>query len=292
MKSAILPSLLRAALDGLERVYIDEGAGRRPMPSLDGWANLLRAIDRAGVDRRELPRLLRLSKRAVRTRLSAGVRAGWVEELTTGRGETTVRLTDIGSEVAARWGPLQDAAEERWEAGFDRTHRLRTSLEVIAAMLPLEHPHYPASYGPADASITGGGGQDWNGVPRCPGHTVSSLPFTALLSQALSAFAMRYEEKSPVALSLSTSVIERIPPEGWPVREVGQSIGLSALNRHGFLRINDAKVYLTPKGLAVKREYDGWIREVEVEWRQHFGDETVSELRRALEDFAIADGDL
>jgi hypothetical protein len=176
--SDTLPSLLWAALDGLERAYVDEGAGR--MPSLEQWANLLRVLDDRGVRYRELPALLRLSKRAVRSRLSSAIRNGWVEELKSGRDQATVRLTVFGFDVGARWKPLQDSAEDRWreKVGADRTSRLRPSLEELVAMMPLEHPHYPASYGAAD----GGNGQDWKGVPRKNGDTVSHLPLSALIS--------------------------------------------------------------------------------------------------------------
>jgi hypothetical protein len=60
-----LTSLLWTALGGLKQAYIDEGAGGE-MPSFDLWANLLRALDGVGTDLGELPRVLRLSKRAVR----------------------------------------------------------------------------------------------------------------------------------------------------------------------------------------------------------------------------------
>ena len=42
-------------------------------------------------------------------------------------------------------------------------------------------------------------------MPREGGDTVSHLPLSALVSEALVAFAMDYEEESPVALSLSTT---------------------------------------------------------------------------------------
>jgi hypothetical protein len=53
-----------------------------------------------------------------------------------------VRLTVSGSDVATRWKSLQGSAEERWRAeiGINRTDRLRTSLEQLVAVLPLEHP--------------------------------------------------------------------------------------------------------------------------------------------------------
>lgn len=287
--SATLPSLLSAALGGLERACVDEGAGCDGIPSLDNWANLLRAVDDAGVDHRELPKMLRLSNRAVRSRVLSAVRNGWVEDLKSDLGKKTVRRTVLGSQVACRWKSLQGAAEERWrtQIGFNPTDKLRASLEEVVARMPLEHPHYPASYGVADARITGGNGQDWKAVPRQRGDTVSYLPLSALLSQALVAFAMKYEEKSPVALSLSTAVIRRVPPEGRPVYGIGYSVGISALDRHGFVQVSTVNgkemVYLTSKGFAVSEAYEGWICEVETEWCKEFGTQVVTPLRRALE---------
>jgi hypothetical protein len=286
--------LLWAVHGGLERAYIGEGAGDDGMPSLDLWANLLRALDNAGTDPRELPVTLRLSKRALRSRISTAARHGWVEELHPGRGQVKVRLTVRGSDVTTRWKSLQSSAEERWRAeiGVNRADRLRASLEQLVAALPLEHPHYPASYGAADASVTGGNGQDWQPVLRGSGETVSDLPLSALVSQALVAFAMNYEEESPVALSLSATVIRLIPPEGRALQGLGHSAGISALVRHGFLRVSGNAgreiVHMTPKGLAVSRAYDGRIEAVETAWRKTFAEASITLLRRALEEVAEA----
>jgi hypothetical protein len=203
-----------------------------------------------------------------------------------------VRLTVRGMEVASRWHSLQCAAEERWGAaiGAETTKNLRRSLQKVVAALPLEHPHYPATYGAADASITGGNGQDWKAVPRENGDSVPNLSISALLSQTLVAFAICYEEKSSLAHSLSASVIKRIPPEGRQLQGLGDSAGISALRRHRFLRVtrrNDNEmVHLTPRGSAVSDGYDERIREAEREWRIRFGDVPIATLRRALEDVA------
>jgi hypothetical protein len=291
--SSPLPSGLHAVLLGLERAYTEEGAGRPSVPSLDLWANLLRAVDPAGIDRRELPAILRLSKRAVRTRVSTVVRYGWVEELKTDRSEGIVRLTSRGSEVAARWKGLQQKAEDMWEAraGLHWLDKLRTSLEDLVAAFPLEHPHYPASYGPADASITGGNGVDWKPVHRSGANTVSDLPLSALVSQALVAFAMQYEELSPVALSLSTTVIRQIPAEGRPLQELGRSPGVSALIRHGFVRVSGPSgreiACLTTRGLEVHSAYGERIHTVVTSWRQLFGKDRVAALVCALEEAGV-----
>jgi hypothetical protein len=286
--SSPLPFLLHAVLRELERAYTEEGAGRPMVPSLELWANLLRVLDAAGIDHRELSAILRLSKRAVRTRVSTAVRHGWAEELKTGRGVGIVRLTARGCEVTARWKGLQQKAEEMWraKAGPELSNTLRASLEDLVAAFPLEHPHYPASYGPADASITGGNGADWKPVHRGGGDTVSHLPLPALVSQALVAFAMQYEELSPVAFSLSTSVIRRIPAEGRPLRELGRSPGVSALIRHGFVRAigsgGSEIAYLTPRGLEVQCAYEERIHAVETAWRRQFGEDRVTALVCAL----------
>ena len=289
-----LPSLLTAVLGHLEQGYIDAGADGRRFPSLDLWSNLLRSLDDNGIDLRQLPEILRLSRRAVRTRVATAVRRGWIEEHKTIRSRVTVRLTLRGSAISFRWKSLAAAAEDRFQAqcGLKLANQLRAALETLVVLLPLEHPHYPASYGPADASITGGNGNDWKAIPRADSATVSGLALSALVSQVLVAFAMDYEEESPVALSLCTGVIDRIPAEGRPLRELENSVGVSALIRHGFVHATGGNAqriaYLTPKGLAVSRACQKWIRDVETAWRNRFGCERITTLRRVLEDVASA----
>ncbi len=283
-----LPSLLRITLDGLEQAHIARGAGNGVMPSLDEWSNLLRVLDAAGRDRSELPTMLRLSKRAVRTRITSAVRYGRILVLKASPGQELVRLTDSYSNLPAHWQSLQHAAEKQWQqkVGADHATALRAALEEVVAKLTLEHPHYPASYGPADASITGGNGQDWKAVPRGAGDTVSYLPLSALLSQNLVAFAMDYETRSPVALSLSAAVIMRIPPVGLPLKGFGNSVGISALNRHGFVLLNGSRssgtIYLTRKGLEVREAYHERIQAVEAEWRDKLGANAIQTLRQTL----------
>ncbi len=131
-------------------------------------------------------------------------------------------------------------------------------------------------------------------MPRGSGDTVSDLPLSALVSQTLVAFAISYEEMSPVAFSLSRTVIRLIPPEGRTLEGLGDSAGRSALVRHGFLRVSGSAgtetVHLTAKGLAVSCAYDGRMRAVETGWRNVFGDAPITLLRRALEEVAEAAG--
>lgn len=284
-----LPWLLWNALGSVEVAYELLGAGKAGMPSLDIWANLLRAIDSDGTAVHELPFALRLSKRAVRTRAAAAARRGWIEQVKMGRGKDRILLTSSGAAVAGRWKTLESAAERHWHAeiGMKRAWRLRTALESVVAAFPLEHPHYPASYGAADARVTGGNGNDWKAVPRESCSMVSNLPWSALISQALVAFAMDYESMSPVALSLSATIIKQIPADGILLSKLGNSAGVSALVRHGFLSTSISSggdiAFLTSRGESVGNLFETRIRKVEVQWCTSIGDERIAALREALE---------
>lgn len=253
------------------------------MPSLAQWSNLLRVLDTDGVEHRELPTLLRLSRRAVRSRLGAAGRLGW-----TGESRGMAYLTADGSRVATDWSLLRQSAEERWRNAVSagRAGRLRDALTNLVAVLPLEHPHYPAGYGVADASITGGPGQDWKPVHRERGDTVSALATAALLSQAIVAFAMAYEEMAPVSLLVSDRVIDRVPTDGCPAQQFGLPDGVSALVRHGYLDQQRTVVRLTDRGRAVRDAYRERLHAVERQWRERFGDEVVTQLRDVLGEIA------
>lgn len=158
-RSATLPALLAGVLRTLERSYIEK-LGGRSAPSLDLWANFLRVVDHTGVECSQLPATVRLSKRAVQSRLSAAVRQGWAVRVTAGPHHDCMRLTRRGAEAAALWKSAQHEAEADWRErmGAPLVDKLWAALESLVYQLPLEHPHYPAGYGAADARITGGGG--------------------------------------------------------------------------------------------------------------------------------------
>ena len=87
---------------------------------------------------------------------------------------------------------------------------MRTALVALVDQFGLELPHYWISYGGSDPRVTGGKfrpakagppripahGQDWAPVLREEGVSSADLPLTALLSQALTGFAIDYEERA------------------------------------------------------------------------------------------------
>ncbi len=128
-------------------------------------------------------------------------------------------------------------------------------------------------------------------MPRAEGDTVSMLPISALISQALVAFGFAYEEMSGVALSWSATVINRLTAEARMAKELCASpVALSGLERHGYLRSENGTsgptLRLTAKGRAIKDAFNGRVFAVEHVWRTMFGDDDVTALRSALENAA------
>jgi hypothetical protein len=269
----------------------------REAPPLPFYANLLRVLDDRGVDIRELPALARVSKRAVATMTkSAFVEVDGSPKL--------ARLTPAGEKAKARAAANVAAAELEWAAaiGDGRVINLRTALETLVAQFELEHPHYVITYGTADVSAIGGNfprhGTDWKPVHRIGRDSAAGLPLTALLSQALMDFTIRYESGFVWALSSTVHALLKFPDEGLLLREAPKEAGItgagkSLLERHVVVDVDDGggdrqqrRVTLSMRGKFARDAYAGDVARVEREWRQAYGDEPVDALRAALEAIA------
>src|ERR1700735_1758099 len=85
------------------------------------------------------------------------------------------------------------------------------SLEALVSQLELEHPHFPVPYGTADPTFSGGGpGVNWKPVAREAAFSVARLPVTALLSQALVAFAIEYERERRGPIQWAANILRGI----------------------------------------------------------------------------------
>jgi hypothetical protein len=156
-------------------------------------------------------------------------------------------------------------------------------LEAFVARLELEHPHFPIPYGTADPSFTGGPGVDWKPVPRLPDATVRGLPMTALLSQALVAFAIEYEGHRAGPLQWAANILQFADDEGAglpPLPERGTH-SVNNLVRLGILTKDRDDVRLTAVGRAMRDAYHPLCQQIESAWRDTFGsliDEVVEAL--------------
>ena len=265
---------------------------------------MLRLIDEEGIDPRELPKRACLSKRAIRAMVGHSERQGWVTvETNLTRSRTKiVRLTVKGEQARGAWEQLSDAARERWQTRFGapKIVTLRTALEGLVGQLALELPHYPIGYGPADASITGGNGQDWSPVLRGDRDCVSGLSLPALLAQSLVAFTLEYEQEAGIALPLSANILRFLSLKGLPLKDLAtlseysqRTIFLGTLERHGYVVIErdpaDPRTHLvrlTHRGQLAHTRYYPLLAEIERRWRTHYGAEEVQAVRTSLEALA------
>jgi hypothetical protein len=66
------------------------------------------------------------------------------------------------------------------------------------------------------------------------------------------------------------------------------AVGVSALTRHGFLRVHSQAggefVRLTKLGKTVSENYEGTLWDVDTEWTIRFGKASIDGLRQSLSD--------
>jgi hypothetical protein len=248
--------LLSHSLLDLTRSCEDAGAEEVVL-----WSNLLRVVGDDGTDRRVLPALVRLSRRAVNATVNAMARHDWAYV-----DDGVVRLSEVARRARDEWGAAVAVAESAWP----RTSSLRAPLEEFVSRLPLEYSHYPCGYGIADWRITGGPGVDWRAVPRDRGaDTVTSLPLVALLSQALVGFAAEYESRVSFAMLVGL-YFDAAFSDGWaaladspPVLMIAGN-GKSSLERHGAVEVDRlGRVTLTSVGRRLRDAYRPTVEVVE-----------------------------
>ena len=305
-----LGELLSDALLALTTEYEEAGAGDDPPPSLILWSGLLRAVTPEPILQRDLVREVRLSRRAVKAWLGGAQAWGYVEVTPSGipRAGNVVQLTDKGRAAHEEWAAVESAASKAWHkrAGTAAAKELRAALEDLVARFGLELAHYPVGYGSADWSITGGNsrpakpgpprtpphGADWSPVVRGEGDTVSHLPDSALLSQALTWFSIDSESVGSYP-QVVIDILRRIPAAGVPLKEQpplagATGDGKSGFERHGVLKVKADKsgakrVHLTPLAQRLLDAYEPGAAEIERRWREEYGAVVVDRLRSALE---------
>jgi DNA-binding MarR family transcriptional regulator len=121
-------------------------------------------------------------------------------------------------------------------------------------------------------------------VRGAPGAVAEDL--AALLSQALLAFTLEYEDDSDLSLPLSADVVRVLSADGVPVRDLPARSGVSKeaitaavgfLQRSGYVAVepdpaSGAKlVTLTDQGLAAQANHARLAKAVERRWRKRLG---------------------
>jgi hypothetical protein len=299
-----LPVLISHVLGALTAEL--EGADERG-PALAMWSNVLRCVADGGadgIDERSLPEAARISSRLATAFVTAAANGGWITaETEGGKKNRHLQLSDAGRGAADLWSNRLAALDAKW-----RGTPLRAALERLVGQLRFELPHFPASYGAADPSAIGGPymqnakrkddlpahGTDWKPVVRGEEDSVTSVSVTALLSQALVAFTIDYEDRFPWPLANTATVLCHIDKEPRPLADLpaGHGIkgnGKTLLERHLIVNVTpdpgDRRkklVSLSDRGELVLAHHPKRLDAVEKEWSERYGD-LVVELRAQLE---------
>ena len=280
------------------------GAGET-MPTLAVWSNVLRCVvANPGIDEKGLATEARISKRLAVAAVTGAARRGWITTEAAGGKNRRVSLADLGESAAEVWPGVLASVDEEW-AGSG----VRAALASLVPQFRFELPLYPASYGTADPSATGGTfvqnasrkddlpahGVDWKPVFREAGADVGALPVTALLSQALMAFTIDYEDRFPWPLASTLNVLVHVGdgahlselPEGHGITATGKSL----LERHLIVDVEKKKggdhlVTRSARGNQVIEHHPKRLAAVEQEWDERYGADLVGSLREALEPLA------
>lgn len=296
-------SLAHALLD-INRSFERRREGDDEGPSLLLWSNLLRVIADGGIALTDLPAAARISRRAVRSWLGLTTKRGWLEVEATAPRTKIVKLTETGRRLRDRSADLVAATEAQWTTRVRGTRAVRDALEDLVGQLELELPHYPMTYGGADRSALGGRAVPVDpGPPRIPPHgsdwvpvvrteDARGLPLHALLSQALMAFTIDYEERaSGFPMAVAAQLVRAMPTRSVPLAALPGVLGVtgsgkSGLERHGFVRVtgkdDDPMASLTDLGVWARDGYEPGIADVVQAWRDRYGTDIVERLTSSL----------
>ena len=298
-----------------ERRFEQSGGGAR-IVSLVMWSNFMRFVGE-GITVGELPTAVGLQKPRVLSTLGGMERWRYVfvspaavrhapgtkrDGFGSARGlDSTwvVRLTPAGRVAEAIWPQLFDEIEGRWDERFGTAEidELRGSLRAIVGAIDVELPEY--------LPIVGGVNGMTADLPPPPsrhtgareGDLVSSLPLSALLSQALLAYTSDFEAESPLSLPLSANVVRVLDEKGVLVKDLpllagvskeATAMALTFLAKTGWVVVDGASAgtrsaRLSPTGRDVQRDYDWLHAEVAEQWETRFGAEAVGRLRSSLQ---------
>ncbi len=215
------------------------------------------------------------------------------------RSDWIVRVTPGGRQAQAIWGPLPGTIEGRWEVRFgrDALERLRSALGTILEQLDPGLPDYLPIIGPGLFSRIPAEGPLPRGVADAGSDGSPGL--LVLLSKALLAFAIEFEDDWSLSLAICADVLRLLDEAGVRVRDLPTASGVSRealsmalgfLEKQGLAAVGTdpedgrARIArLTARGRTAREAYLRRIELIEDRWRSRFGADPISALRAPLE---------
>ena len=290
-----------------ERRLAGSGGGAR-VTSVVMWSNFLRFVG-DGIAVGELPDAAGLPKARMLSTLGGMERWRYVfvapanaggppKEERDGHGSARglhpdwlVRPTPAGRATQEIRPALFREIEDRWEQRFgpNTVGALRGSLRAIVARLNVDLPEYVPIVAGSNGMVAGFEPRQRAGAP-----VPSQL--TALLAQALLAYTLDFEARSPVSLALGANVMRVLGEGRLLVRDLPAVAGISKeatamalgyLGKIGYVALDGSTIAtrearLTTDGGTVHAQLADVHASVEAAWGERFTDEDVDALRAAL----------
>jgi DNA-binding MarR family transcriptional regulator len=286
------------------------GLDRRPwLVSMAMWVNCMRLVPAGGIPAGELARRAQVtgdSMRGALTRMSGwwgylAVAPGAADGTKVPRAARLVRPTAAGRRAQGVWEPLEREIEDRWRDRFGgaEVDALRAALWGVAGQLDVQLPDYlPVGNPRLDPR-----------EPRPGTGAEADLPFSALLSKVLAAFALDFAAGSDLSLDVytagklsqlqvSANILRVLGERGVRVRDLPALTGVAAMTIDNWLGILVKRGYatvgpdpaggraklarLTAKGTQAQDAYRRWAAGVGQRWEARFGEPAMNALREAI----------
>ena len=273
------------------------------LTSVAMYLNCMKHLPDEGITVRELERRAR-----TQTNLNGMLRWGYIwmapspmdTRAKAPESDWIVKPTVAGSAAKKVWEPLFAAIERRWEKrfGWDEVEELREALRGFVAQLPAGLPNVMPILG-FGLAMKRMGDKPQKREAAEPGQVangIEELTLLELLARPLVAFAIEFEEVSPLSLALCANVLCVLGEKGVRVRDLPWLSGVSKeaiamalgfMNKRG-LCLEEQEgagkarvVKLTPKGRIAQTAYRALESEIEARWEKRLG-ERMARLRRAL----------
>ncbi|MGA7521400.1 MAG: hypothetical protein WBW84_02905 [Acidobacteriaceae bacterium] len=212
-----------------------------------------------------------------------------------------VRTTPKGRGAQQGMQALLPEIEQRWRERFgDSAIRdLRSSLVAMLRTVPDGLPDcMPILH---HGMVCKGPEPEQRGTPP-PQSELAKLPLPVLLARVLLAFALEFEQESPISLAICADILRVLEPEGTLVRRIPAltgvskesiSMGMGFLAKRGLAQVLSQErarqgriVLMTAAGSQVQTDSAQRLRVLEERWRARTGPEAASALRTTLETLA------
>lgn len=311
-----LPTLLSFALVAFTIEFDNEAEHRLPhrttelggtpsapwLVSLAMYFNCLQFVPEPGITMRELERRAR-----TRINLDGMRRWGYIffapdpndRRPRPPESEWLVRTTTEGRSAQQGMRNLLPEIEQRWRDrfGVDTIASLRRSLIAMLRTIP---GGLPDCMPILRFGLACQGPKLREDAP--PEGELASLPLPVLLARALLAFALEFEEESPLSLAICADILRVIEPAGTLAYRIPALAGISKealamalgfLEKREYIEQVSQKpvqrgrlVLLTGAGAQAHADYEQRLRMLEERWKARLGLKGNADLRKTLETIA------